>query len=158
MRKTLVMTFVAALFVVAAALSPQGWAQEKKDAKLGVEALKMSDAELFPDIPAPAKNYESPGGYTSSKENGFKIFSDVNQGNCAACHCADGVKGCGNIGPSLVKYKKDLGKERTSSWIYQKVADSRVDNPDTVMPPTITTSVLSAEQVADVAAFLESLK
>ncbi|MBI5815013.1 MAG: sulfur oxidation c-type cytochrome SoxX [Nitrospinae bacterium] len=153
---------LAAVIACMAALGGAAMAQEKKEAKkevkLGIEAVKMKNTELFPDIPAPAAKYSEPAGYKGARDNGFKIFTDVNIGNCAACHCADGAKGCGNIGPSLVKYKKELGVDRSHEWTYQKVADARVDNADTVMPPTITTGVLKPEEVADVVAYLESLK
>lgn len=160
-NKALVTAFTLAA-VALMAFSPGVWAQEKKEekkeAKLGVEALKMSDAELFPDINKPAQKWAEPAGYKGSKENGAKIFSDIQMGNCAACHCADGVKGCGNIGPSLTKYKKELGEQRTREWLFQKIADARMDNPDTVMPPTLSTNTLKPEEAVDVVEFLESLK
>lgn len=155
--------FVAALAAVvltafSTAVTAQEKKEEKKEVKLGVEALKMSDAELFPDINKPAQRWTEPAGYKGSKENGAKIFSDIQMGNCAACHCADGVKGCGNIGPSLIKYKKELGTDRTREWLFQKIADARMDNPETVMPPTLSTSTLKPEEAVDVVEFLESLK
>lgn len=149
---------VSAVLAFSTAVTAQEKKEEKKEVKLGVEALKMSDAELFPDINKPAQQWAEPAGYKGSKENGAKIFSDIQLGNCAACHCADGVKGCGNIGPSLIKYKKELGEQRTREWLFQKIADSRMDNPETVMPPTLSTNTLKPEEAVDVVEFLESLK
>lgn len=161
MKRALLMALALAVSAVAGfsttAMS-QEKKEEKKEVKLGVEALKMSDAELFPDINKPAQKWAEPAGYKGSKENGAKIFSDIQQGNCAACHCADGVKGCGNIGPSLIKYKKELGEQRTREWLFQKIADARLDNPETVMPPTLSTNTLKPEEAVDVVEFMESLK
>jgi sulfur-oxidizing protein SoxX len=160
-KKTFLMTLIAvvsALLAMSTVVTAQEKKEEKKEAKLGVEALKMSDAELFSDINKPAQKWAEPAGYKGSKENGVKIFSDVQQGNCAACHCADGVKGCGDIGPSLVKYKKELGEQRTRDWLFQKIADARLDNPETVMPPTLSTNTLKPEEAVDLVEFLESLK
>jgi sulfur-oxidizing protein SoxX len=161
MKRALLMALALAVSAVAgfsATAMSQEKKEEKKEAKLGVEALKMSDAELFPDINKPAQKWAEPAGYKGSKENGAKIFSDIQQGNCAACHCADGVKGCGNIGPSLIKYKKELGEQRTRDWIFQKIADARMDNPETVMPPTLSTNTLKPEEAVDLVEFMESLK
>lgn len=161
MKRALFMALALAVSAVAG-FSPDAMAQdkkeEKKEVKLGVEALKMSDAELFPDINKPAQKWAEPSGYKGSRENGAKIFSDIQMGNCAACHCADGVKGCGNIGPSLTKYKKELGEQRTREWLFQKIADARMDNPESVMPPTLSTNTLKPEEAVDVVEFLESLK
>jgi sulfur-oxidizing protein SoxX len=160
-KKALLWMFVAvapAVFAISTAVTAQEKKEGGKEAKLGVEALKMSDAELFPDINKPAQKWTEPAGYKGSKENGVKIFSDVQQGNCAACHCADGVKGCGDIGPSLTKYKKELGEQRTRDWLFQKIADARLDNPETVMPPTLSTNTLKLEEAVDLVEFLESLK
>jgi sulfur oxidation c-type cytochrome SoxX len=160
-KKALLTAFLAvvlAVLAVSTAVTAQEKKEEKKEVKLGVEALKMSDAELFPDINKPAQPWTEPAGYKGSKENGAKIFSDIQMGNCAACHCADGVKGCGDIGPSLIRYKKELGEQRTREWLFQKIADARMDNPETVMPPTLSTNTLKPEEAVDVVEFLESLK
>lgn len=160
-KKALLAAFIvtmSAVLAISTAVTAQEKKEEKKEVKLGVEALKMSDAELFPDINKPAQKWPEPAGYKGSKENGAKVFSDIQLGNCAACHCADGVKGCGNIGPSLIKYKKELGEQRTRDWLFQKIADARVDNPDSVMPPTLSTNTLKPEEAVDVVEFLESLK
>jgi len=153
----------AMMIAILAACSTTGMAsgksgKGKKVAKLGVEALTMSDKELFPDLLKPPVKWTEPAGYKASAKRGFKVFSNKKKGNCAACHCTAGAKGCGDIGPSLDKYRSELGSQRSHEWIYQKVADPRMDNPDTVMPPSLPTKTLTAEEVADVVAYLESLK
>lgn len=153
----------AMMIAILAACSTTGVASsgksgKKKAGKLGVEALAMSDAKLFPDLnKAPAK-WTAPAGYTPNPKKGRKVFDNKKRGNCAACHCIGEIKGCGDIGPSLDKYKSELGSQRSTDWIYQKVADPRMDNPDTVMPPSLPTGTLTPEEVADVVAYLESIK
>lgn len=151
----MMIAIVAACSTMGAAAGKSG---KKKSAKVGVEALKMSDNELFPDLNAPPVKWAAPSGYVGDPAKGKKIFDNKKKGNCAACHCTAGVKGCGDIGPVLDKYKSELGSGRSTEWVYQKVADPRMDNPDTVMPPSLPTGTLTPEDVADVVAYLESLK
>jgi len=153
---------LATTIAILAACSTVGAASEKSNkkekVKLGVEALTMPDSELFPDILKPPVKWTEPADYSASAKKGEKIFNNKKKGNCAACHCTAGTKGCGDIGPSLHKYKSELGSQRAHDWIYQKISDPRMDNPDTVMPPSLPTKTLKPEEVADVVAYLESLK
>lgn len=149
----------AMMIAIVAACSTVGAASGKKKAStLGAEAVNMSDKELFPDLNDPPVKWTAPAGYTPDPGKGKKIFDNKKKGNCAACHCTAGIKGCGDIGPALDNYKSELGSARSTEWIYQKVADPRMDNPDTVMPPSLPTGTLTPKDVADVIAYLESLK
>lgn len=133
-------------------------AEQKKSAKMGTEALTMSDAKLFPDLlPAPEK-HSPPAGYSGDVKKGIKLFSSKKKGNCAACHCTANIQGCGDIGPSLDAYTKDLGEGKSHEWIFQQVADARINTEDTAMPPSLTTGTLTAEEIADIVAYLESVK
>lgn len=102
-------------------------------------------------------------------EKGQKIFNEVSKGNCVACHCATGTKGCGNVGPSLVGYKNGLfkapdyrGNPKTIDWLYQKIADGRVLLPKElenvpyyqIMTVQVTTGQLTAQEVCELTAFL----
>ncbi|MCX7760159.1 MAG: sulfur oxidation c-type cytochrome SoxX [Hydrogenothermaceae bacterium] len=102
-------------------------------------------------------------------EKGQKIFNEVSKGNCVACHCAAGTKGCGNVGPSLVGYKNGLfkapdyrGNPKTIDWLYQKIADGRVLLPKElenipyyqIMTVQVTTGQLTAQEVCELTAFL----
>ncbi len=62
-------------------------------------------------------------------------------GNCVACHDTANIKAPGNIGPSLVDYKANFvdTKVRTPEWVFAKISDPRVDNPNTVMSVNHTT-------------------
>jgi len=54
-------------------------------------------------------------------------------GNCVACHNIEGAKGAGNIGPDLTNYKQFFidTKTRNHAFVYQKIADPRIDNQNT---------------------------
>ena len=66
--------------------------------------------------------------------------------NCATCHGADGRTG--GVGPALVDEDQRQDLARTIVWI---------ENPDPPMPK-LYPSPLSDEDVADVAAFVQSMK
>ncbi|MEZ0323705.1 MAG: sulfur oxidation c-type cytochrome SoxX [Hydrogenothermaceae bacterium] len=102
-------------------------------------------------------------------EKGQKIFNETSKGNCVACHCVAGAKGCGNIGPSLVGYKNGLfkapdyrGNPKSVEWLYQKIADGRVLLPKElenvpyyrIMTVQLTTGQLTAQEVCELTAFL----
>ena len=77
-------------------------------------------------------------------------------GNCVACHNIEGAKGGGNIGPSLVKYKEYLidTKERDTAYVYQKIADARIDNPKTHMTINLTTGLFNEQEICDLTAYV----
>ncbi|MEA3288954.1 MAG: sulfur oxidation c-type cytochrome SoxX [Campylobacterota bacterium] len=81
-------------------------------------------------------------------------------GNCVACHNTPGAVGAGNIGPDLTNYKQffvDSGV-RTNEWLYQKIADPRIDNPTTHMPIGLTTGRLFNEkEVCDIVSYINSI-
>jgi len=86
---------------------------------------------------------------------GWKPF-----GNCVACHNTPGAVGAGNIGPDLTNYKKYFIQSgtRSNEWVYQKVADPRVDSPMTHMPIGLTTGRLFNEkEVCDIVSYLNSI-
>ena len=72
----------------------------------------------------------------NNKNHKFKEFPDEKEfGNCIACHQIEKGNGYGNIGPDLSGYRKNFVESgvRTHEWIYQKIADPRVDTPNTQM-------------------------
>jgi len=81
-------------------------------------------------------------------------------GNCIACHNIEGSKGAGNIGPSLVNYKGIFldTKIRTAQFVYQKIADPRVDNPNTHMTVNLTTGLFNEQEICDYTAYVISEK
>jgi len=81
-------------------------------------------------------------------------------GNCVACHNIEGAKGAGNIGPSLEGYKANFidTKARNAQFVYQKIADPRVDNPKTHMTVNLTTGLFTEQEICDFVAYIVSDK
>ena len=81
-------------------------------------------------------------------------------GNCVACHDIEGAKGAGNIGPSLVGYKAMFldAKVRDAAFVYQKIADPRVDNPNTHMTVNLTTGLFNEQEICDYTAYVMAEK
>ncbi len=81
-------------------------------------------------------------------------------GNCVACHNIEGAKGAGNIGPDLTNYKKLFidTKARDAEFVYQKIADPRVDNPKTHMTINLTTKLFNKSEICDLTAYVISDK
>lgn len=81
-------------------------------------------------------------------------------GNCIACHDIEGSKGAGNIGPSLVNYKGIFldTKVRDAQFVYQKIADPRVDNANTHMTINLTTGLFNEQEICDYTAYVMSEK
>jgi sulfur-oxidizing protein SoxX len=77
-------------------------------------------------------------------------------GNCIACHDIEGSKGAGNIGPSLVSYKAMFldTKVRDAQFVYQKIADPRVDNANTHMTINLTTKLFNEQEICDYTAYV----
>ena len=77
-------------------------------------------------------------------------------GNCIACHDIEGSKGAGNIGPSLVGYKAMFldTKVRDAQFVYQKIADPRVDNANTHMTVNLTTKLFNEQEICDYTAYV----
>ncbi len=101
-------------------------------------------------------------------DRGRDIVLDQRTGLCLLCH--DGpfaeVPFMGNIAPPLA----GVGARLDEGELRQRVVDSREINPDTIMPPFHSldglvrvgerwkdATILTAQQVEDVVAFLETL-
>ena len=81
-------------------------------------------------------------------------------GNCVACHNIEGARGAGNIGPSLEGYKANFidTKARDAQFVYQKIADPRIDNANTHMTVNLTTGLFTEEEICDYTAYVVSDK
>ncbi len=81
-------------------------------------------------------------------------------GNCVACHNIEGAVGAGNIGPSLMNYKALFidTKVRDPQFVYQKIADPRIDNPQTHMTVNLTTGLFNEQEICDYVAYVISDK
>jgi sulfur-oxidizing protein SoxX len=98
---------------------------------------------------------------------GREVFVSREAGHCVLCHAAPDVSLSGNIGPPL----QGVGSRLSVAQLRLRVVDITRLNPDAVMPAFYRTTglnlvaaryrdqpVLSARQVEDVVAFLETLK
>jgi len=110
------------------------------------------DDQRAPKPPMVASPPAPPGDARRGKELAYSS----EKGNCLACHVleADGEQP-GSVGPNLSAYER-LG--RTAAYTFQQLWDARVHNPKTAMPPFGTNGILSAPEVADIVAYLRTLK
>ena len=109
-------------------------------------------------------------GLTGDIERGKAIATDSYRGNCVACHVlpVEGVEAFGTIGPSL----DGVGKRLPRGFLRLRIVDTRRINPMSIMPgfyrdPELThrpardmvgRTFLTAQQVEDVIAYMETLK
>ncbi|HQT28521.1 MAG TPA: sulfur oxidation c-type cytochrome SoxX [Sulfurovum sp.] len=95
--------------------------------------------------------------FIEKKDKDGKVKKEVKQyGNCVACHDIEGAKGGGNIGPSLTGYKALFldTNVRDNQFVYQKIADPRVDNNNTHMTVNLTTKLMSEQEICDLTAYV----
>ena len=109
-------------------------------------------------------------GLTGNAVRGKEIVSSSNKGNCVACHelPIEGIEAYGTIGPALT----GIGARLPKGLIRLRVVDTRKINPLSIMPgyyrdPALIhrpakamagRTFLTAQQVEDVVAYLETLK
>ena len=109
-------------------------------------------------------------GKPGDPANGRKIAIDRRKGNCLACHAISAIpeqQFHGNVGPAL----DGVGAIYSEAELRLRVANPKVLNPDTMMPSFYRTtgfhrvqkiwegkSIISAQEVEDVVAFLKTLK
>jgi len=99
--------------------------------------------------------------FVESKGKDGKVKKKAKQyGNCVACHNIEGAKGGGNIGPDLTNYKAIFidSKVRDAAFVYQKIADPRIDNTDTHMTVNLTTKLFNEQEICDLTAYVMSEK
>jgi sulfur-oxidizing protein SoxX len=99
--------------------------------------------------------------FTEKKGKDGKVKKVAKQyGNCIACHNIEGAVGGGNIGPDLTNYKAMFvdTKVRDAQFIYQKIADPRVDSPNTHMTVNLTTKLFNESEICDLTAYVMSVK
>jgi len=81
-------------------------------------------------------------------------------GNCVACHNIEHAVGAGNIGPDLTNYKStfmDSGA-RNATFVYQKIADPRIDNINTRMTVNLATKLFNEQEICDLTAYVTAKK
>lgn len=147
------------------------------------DATKMIEKDRL----APATVYEMPSGCITTDpkaiSRGAFIFHNLNgkkakmnppeglsrknakgknkqYGNCIACHNIEGAKGAGNIGPDLTNYHGTYmaSKVRNNQFVYQKIADPRIDNKNTHMTVNLTTKLFNEREICDITSYIVSPK
>lgn len=142
---------------------------------------------LKKDLLGPAKKFKMPAGCITNDPdaiargefifhnlNGGKVKGDTPKGlakkmpdgepkqygNCVACHNIEGAKGAGNIGPDLTNYKAFFidTNTRDNEWVYQKIADARVDNENTHMTINLTTGLFTDKEICEITSYIVSEK
>ena len=87
-------------------------------------------------------------------KKGEKIFNTNTQGNCVACHAANGktLDGPGSMGPIL---------QSLSAWpdeaLYDKIYDPNASNPISTMPAFGKNGWLSNDEIKAVIAYLKTI-
>src|SRR6267142_2299646 len=109
--------------------------------------------------PAPKEPRKLDGPVTGDAANGAKLVADRTRGgSCLACHVmgrAGDADLPGNVGPDL----SEIGNAgRDDEWLWNYVYDARAYNPATVMPPWGTHRLFDDKEIADIVAFLKTLK
>jgi sulfur-oxidizing protein SoxX len=156
------------------------------DLKSAIEVPSASEI-IAKDLLGPAKTYKMPqgcittdadaiarGSFIFHNLNGGKVKGDAPKGlekklpngepkqygNCVACHNIEGAKGAGNIGPDLTNYQELFMKTgvRDNAFVYQKIADARIDNANTHMTINLTTGLFSEREICDIASYVVSIK
>ena len=81
-------------------------------------------------------------------------------GNCVACHNIEGAVGAGNIGPDLHNYKKNFidTKARDYQYIFQQIADARINNKDSRMTINLTTGLFNEDEICSILSYIVSEK
>ncbi len=147
------------------------------------DASKMIEKDLL----APPKVFTMPAGCVTTDPDaiarGAYIFHNLNgkkakktppkglakklkngkpkqYGNCVACHNIEGARGAGNIGPDLTDYRENFvdSGARDNQFVFQKIADARIDNPDTHMTINLTTKLFTPREICDITSYIVAPK
>ncbi len=110
---------------------------------------------LFHNLNSKAAKEPTPKGLAKAKKGEIKAY-----GNCVACHNIENAIGGGTVGPSLEAYSKNFidTKARDAQFVYQKIADPRVDNKETAMTINLTTKMMNEQEVCDLTAYVLQVK
>jgi sulfur-oxidizing protein SoxX len=87
-------------------------------------------------------------------EAGRVIAADRKLGNCYTCHQVEGADLAGNVAPPLVFMSMRYPNREA---LRAQIADPRVRNPDTVMPPYGAYGILTEQELDQLADFVYSL-
>ncbi|MDP5054051.1 MAG: sulfur oxidation c-type cytochrome SoxX [Congregibacter sp.] len=85
---------------------------------------------------------------------GQAIAADRDRGNCYSCHMAEGAEMTGNGGPPLVMMQLRFPERDV---LKAQIADPRIRNPNTVMPPYGAHGILTDRELELVVDYVHSL-
>jgi L-cysteine S-thiosulfotransferase len=171
----------AVLIVAAACLTGHGTAAYAQGAKSRAPIETLEDAAARPwkryqgwpardeskfntlaklvSPPAPTQPRKLDVPLAGNADNGARLVADRNRGgSCLACHVmgpAGNADLPGNVGPDL----SEIGNAgRDDEYLFNYVYDARVYNAETVMPPWGSHGLFNDQEIADIVAFLKTLK
>lgn len=174
MKKTIMMSLALLSSLIAADYSaviesPNASKLIEKDLLAPAKVFTMPKGCVTTDADAIAR-----GAFIFHNLNGEKVKGDLPKGlakknadgtpkqygNCVACHNIEGAKGGGNVGPDLSEYKAMFMATgvRDNQFVYQKIADARIDNPTTNMTINLTTQLFNEREICDIASYIVSPK
>ena len=87
-------------------------------------------------------------------EAGRLLAADRKQGNCYTCHQVEGAELAGDVAPPLVVMSR---RYPDRDALRAQIADARIRNPNTVMPPYGAYGILTEQQLDLVVEYVHSL-
>jgi len=113
-------------------------------------------AFIFHNLNGKKAKMNPPAGLSRKNAKG----KNKQYGNCVACHNIEGAIGGGNIGPDLTNYSGIFlaSKVRNNQFVYQKIADPRIDNDHSMMTVNLTTKLFNEREICDVTSYIVSPK
>lgn len=174
MKKTIMMSLALVGSLFAADYSgiiekPNASKLIEKDLLAPAKVFKMPKGCITTDADAIARGafiFHNLNG-KKAKQNPPKGLSKKNAdgkekqyGNCVACHNIEGAIGGGDIGPDLTGYKDMFMATgvRDNQYVYQKIADARIDNADTHMTINLTTKLFNEREICDITSYIVAPK
>jgi sulfur-oxidizing protein SoxX len=95
------------------------------------------------------------GPLNGDAARGKEIAQRADKGYCVVCHQLPGEDWPGTIGLNLNRFKQ---RQYADAAVYQQIFDARVLNPNTVMPPYGSNSILTEQEIRDLVAYLQSIE
>jgi sulfur-oxidizing protein SoxX len=102
----------------------------------------------------PASNHSLAEADAAAIEEGRQVAADRQRGNCYSCHNAEGAELAGNVAPPLMLMKQRFPDRAV---LYEQIADPRIRNPNTVMPPYGAHAILTEHELNRVVDYVLSL-
>lgn len=127
----------------------------------GHHGMVVPESKDFPTLAYADKRVQkppqkkSPPTLKGDPARGKVLAFDSNKGRCLSCHVlgADGEQP-GTVGPNLSSYaSRGVDPAKT----FQQIWDSRVANPNSIMPAFGTFGLLKPNEIADITAYLQTL-